>query len=357
MITEGSVEVLILAPISDAAMHRVQAVGAAVLVVDARHVFEAEYRKSWPPATVRRYLPTKAGPREALPQAERDRLLATAEVALGTFPFPKDLRSRAARLRWFHQLPAGASNLRHGDLWESDVTVTTSRGLGNTLPMAEYVLAAILHFVKGFHRTAPDRTRHEFEHRAYRPRLLRGKTACVVGLGGIGRDVARLCAAVGMRVVGTRRRADAGEPVPEGVSHLESSDGLYALLGESDFVAICCQLTAETEGLINRAAIAAMKPGAVVVNVARGGIIGDAGRQEGVASGQIGGAALDVYRGEFEGDPDRGLWDDPRVLITPHVSGETDVSLHRGMDLFCDNLRRYLNGQPLENVVGWERGY
>src|SRR5262245_40070571 len=136
MITEGSVEVLILAPISDSAMHRVQGVGAAVRVVDARRVFEAEYRKSWPPATVRRYLPTKAGPREALPQAERDRLLATPEVALGTFPFPKDLRSRAARLRWFHQLPAGASNLRHGDLWESDVTVTTSRGLGNTLPMA-----------------------------------------------------------------------------------------------------------------------------------------------------------------------------------------------------------------------------
>ena len=357
MIADGSVEVLIIAPISDAAMHKVRAVGAAVRVVDGRHVFEAEYRRSWPPATVRRYLPAKAGPREALPQAERDRLLATAAVALGTFPFPKDLRARAPRLRWFHQLPAGASNLRHGDLWGSDVTVTTSRGLGNTLPMAEYVLAAILYFVKGFHRAAPDRTRHEFEHRAYRPRLLRDKTVCVVGLGGIGRDVARLCAAAGMRVVGTRRRVAVGEPAPEGVSRLESSDRLHALLGESDFVAVCCQLTAETEGLINRAAIAAMKPGAVVINVARGEIIDETALQEGLANGQIGGAALDVYRGEFEGDPDRGLWDDPRVLITPHVSGETDVNLHRGVDLFCDNLRRYLNGQPLENVVGWGRGY
>src|SRR3989454_620796 len=214
-----------------------------------------------------------------------------------------------------------------------------TRGAGNTLPMAEYVLAAILHFVKGFHRAAPDRTRHEFEHRAYRPRLLRGKTVCVVGLGGIGRDVARLCEAVGMRVVGTRRRAAAGEPAPEGVSRLGSSDGLYALLGESDFVAVCCQLTAETEGLINRAAIAAMKPGAGVINVARGEIIDETGLPEGLANGQIGGAALDVYRGEVEGDSDRGLWDDPRVLITPHVSGETDVNLHRGMDLFCDNLR------------------
>src|SRR5437870_12721011 len=161
MIADGSVEVLIIAPISDAALHTVQAVDAAVGVVEGRQRFEAEYRRSWPPATGRRYLPAKAGPREALPQAERDRLLATAEVALGTFPFPKDLRSRAARLRWFHQLPAGASNLRHGDLWGSDVTVTTSRGLGNTLPMAGYVRAAILHFVKGFRGGAAARTRPE----------------------------------------------------------------------------------------------------------------------------------------------------------------------------------------------------
>jgi phosphoglycerate dehydrogenase-like enzyme len=358
MIADGSpVEVLVIAPILDAAMQKVHAVGVAVRVVDGRRMFEAEYRESWPPATARRYLPAKPGPREALPRAERDRLLATAEVALGTFPFPKDLRSRAPRLRWFHQIPAGASNLRDDDLWGSDVTVTTSRGLGNTLPMAEYVLAAILYFVKGFHRAAPDRTRHEFEHRAYRPRLLRGKTVCVVGLGGIGREVARLCAAVGMRVVGTRRRVVAGEPPPEGVSRLESSDGLHAVLAESDFVAVCCQLTVETEGLINRAAIAAMKPGAVVINVARGEIIDETALVEGLANGQIGGAALDVYRGEFEGDPDRRLWDDPCVFITPHVSGATDVNLHRGVDLFCDNLRRYLNGQPLENVVGWGRGY
>src|SRR2546426_5412600 len=138
MIADGSsVEVLIIAPISDAAIHKVQAVGVAVRVVDGRHMFEAEYRESWPPATARRYLPAKPGPREALPLAERDCLLATAEVALGTFPFPKDLRARAPRLRWFHQLPAGASNLRHGDLWGSDVIVTTSRGHGAGIPIAD----------------------------------------------------------------------------------------------------------------------------------------------------------------------------------------------------------------------------
>src|SRR2546422_8999363 len=105
MSADGSVEVLIIAPISDAALHTVQAVDAAVRVVDGRQMFEAEYRRAWAPATVRRYLPAKAGPREALPPAERGPLLATARVALGAFPCPKDLRSRAARPRWFHQRP------------------------------------------------------------------------------------------------------------------------------------------------------------------------------------------------------------------------------------------------------------
>jgi glyoxylate/hydroxypyruvate reductase len=366
----GTVEVLVIAPISDANLERIKAGGhvlgkgsapsrlpPAVNVADGRGAFEAEYRETWPPATVRRYLPAKPDPRENLPRAERDRLLSIAEVVLGTFPFPMDLRARSPRLQWFHQIPAGASNLRAGDLWGSDVKVTTSRGLGDTVPMAEYVLAAILYFAKGFHRVALDRARHEFEPRAYRPRLLHGKTVCVVGLGGIGREVARLCVAVGMRVVGTRRLAAAGEPLPEGVSRMESAEGLHALLGESDFVAVCCQLTAETEGLIDRAAVAAMKPGAVVINVARGEIIDEGALLEGLSNGRISGAALDVYCREFEGDPDRRLWDDSRVLITPHVSSETDVSLHRGVDLFCDNLRRYVTGQPLDNVVDWPRGY
>jgi phosphoglycerate dehydrogenase-like enzyme len=374
----ASVEVLIIAPISDAAFQKVQALGGTlrheavpspsptpdprpwtpvVTVVDGRWTFEAEYRESWPPFTARRYLPPQPDPRESLPRAERDRLLATAEVVLGTFPFPRDLRARAPRLRWFHQIPAGASNLRWGDLWGSDVTVTTSRGLGNTLPMAEYVLAAIMYFIKGFHRVAVDRARCEFDHREYRARLLRGKTVCVIGLGGIGRAVARLCAAAGMRVVGTRRRVAPGDSLPEGVSRMESAEGLHALLAESDFVAVCCQLTAETEGLIGRAAVAAMKPGAVLVNVARGEIVDEAALRKGLASGKLAGAALDVYRGEFEGPPDRALWDDPRVLITPHTSAETDLSLHRGVDLFCENLTRYLAGRPLENLVDWERGY
>src|SRR6202047_2583163 len=183
---------------------KIEAVDPAIQLTDAGGWYDGEIRETWPAFTSARYLAPGAigsGTRE-----ERDRVLAGAEVILGGWPFPLDLRARAPRLKWFHQLPAGASNLLIGDLWGSDVVVTTSRGVGDTLAMAEYAVAGILHFAKSLHRAAVDRGAGAFDHRAYRPLLLEGKTTCVVGAGGIGRDVGKLCAALGMRVVGTRRR-------------------------------------------------------------------------------------------------------------------------------------------------------
>jgi len=276
---------------------------------------------------------------------------------LAGFPFPLDLRARAPRLRWFHQLPAGASNLLRGDLWGSDVLVTTSRGYGNTRAMAEYALGSLLYFARGFHRAARDRGQHRFHHGDYRPLVLQGKTVCVVGAGGIGREVGRLCASAGMRVIGTRRHVAAEAPLPDGFSRLAPPAHLLALLEESDAVVISCQWTPETTKLIDRAAFAAMRPGAILVNVARGEIVDEAALIAALAAGKLRGVALDVYEGEFEREPDRRLWDDERVLITPHVSGGGDVRQHRGIDLFCDNLRAYLDGRPLINAVEWAEGY
>src|SRR5258708_17168445 len=166
-----------------------------------------------------------------------------AEVILGGWPFPIDLRARAPKLKWVHQSPAGASNLGIGDLWGSSVMVTTSRGWGNTLAMAEYAVAGILYFAKGLHRAVVDRGAGVFDHRAYRPLLLEGKTACVVGAGGIGLDVGKLCAALGMRVVGTRRHPHPDRPPPPGFSELASAGDLDRFLPESDFVVISCQCT------------------------------------------------------------------------------------------------------------------
>ena len=150
-----------------------------------------------------------------------------------------------------------------------------------------------------------------------------------------------------MRVVGTRRRPPApDERLPEGFSRIGGAGDLDAMLPDSDFVVICCQWTPETTHLFNRERFALMKPGAVLVNVARGEIVDDAALIEALEAGRLRGVVLDVYEGEFERPPPERLWRDERVLITPHISGASDHELHRAIDLFCDNLRAYLDGQP-----------
>src|SRR3989454_1703548 len=247
-----TVNVLVIQPIVDAELAHVASLDARLRIIDARGWFDDEIRQTWPPWTVERYLGKRPCPPST--RAERDRLLAQAEVILGGWPFPLDLRARAPRLRWFHQRPAGASNLLRGDLWGSDVSVTTSRGYGNTGPMAEYVLACFFHFARGLHRAYRDRQRQHFEHGSYRPVLLEGKTVCVIGAGGIGQAVGRLCAGAGMRVVGTRRRVSPGEALPSGFGRLEGPEHVYTLMGESLFVAACCTLTPGTTRLIRRTA-------------------------------------------------------------------------------------------------------
>src|SRR5438309_5456870 len=234
-------EVLVVVPISDEALSRIATLDRCLHVVDARGWFDVEIRETWPPWTVQRYLGHNSGPVRS--RQERDQLLAGAEIVLGGFPFPLDLRARAPRLRWFHQLPAGASNLLRGDLWDSDVVVTTSRGFGNTRPMAEYALAGLLYFARGLHHASRDRQRHRFDHRTYGPLLLQGKTVCIVGAGGIGQEVGTVCASAGMRVIGTRRRVALDTARPAGFSRLEPRERLPALLAESDAVVVCCQWT------------------------------------------------------------------------------------------------------------------
>lgn len=349
------INVLNIQPIGTADRAKIEAVDPAILLTDAGGWYDGEIRETWPAFTSARYLPpnsTGSGTRE-----ERDRLLAEAEVILGGWPFPLDLRARARRLRWFHQRPAGASNLLLGDLWGSDVVVTTSRGSGNTLAIAEYALAGILHFAKGLHRAAVDRDAGAFDHRAYRPLLLEGKTVCVVGAGGIGRDVGRLCAALGMQVVGTRRHPHPDAPLPPGFSQLGGAEDLDRFLPDGEFVVICCQWTPETTRLFDKDRFAAMKAGSVLVNVARGEIVDEEALADALQRDHLRGAALDVYVGEFEHTPMARLWSDPRVLITPHISGASDQDRHGAIDVFCDNLRAYLDRRPLRNVIDWERGY
>jgi phosphoglycerate dehydrogenase-like enzyme len=353
--TMETLQVLILQQVPDGVLERVRNVDRRIRVIDARGWFDVELRATWPQWTVDRYLGTRKSPATSL--EERTRALAAADVALTGWPPVKDLRRRAPRLKWVHELPAGASNFLDTDLWGSEVLVTTSRGLTNRRPMAEYVLASFLHFTRGLHLSYREKLQRRFEHNVYDSIIVRDKTVCVVGAGGIGVEVAKLCAGAGMRAVGTRRQAAEGSPLPPGFARVESSGRLHELLSESEFVAVCCPWTKETHHLIGSSAFAAMKPGSVLVNVSRGEIIDEAALLQALADGKLRGVALDVYDGEFERLPDPRLWQDPRVLITPHVSALTDVSEHGGVKLFCDNLARYLDGRPLENLIDWQRGY
>jgi glyoxylate/hydroxypyruvate reductase A len=349
-----NVNILALTGLSADDRSRIEAVDPSVRLTGAAGWFDGEYRDTWPAFSADRYLASDAtghGSRD-----ERDRMLAEADIILGGWPFPLDLRARAPRLKWFHQRPAGASNLLRGDLWGSEVTVTTSRGSASSLAIAEYAVAGILHFAKGLHRAAVDRQAGQFNARAYRPLLLDGKTACVVGAGGIGQEVGRLCAALGMRVVGTRRHAPSGA-LPPGFIEVGGAADLDRLLPYSDVVVICCQWTPETDRLFNQTRFDAMKPGGILINVARGEIVDEAALAAALDRDHLRGAALDVYTGEFEHPPARALWSDPRVLITPHISGASDQDRHGAIALFCENLRAWLDREPLRNVIDWERGY
>jgi phosphoglycerate dehydrogenase-like enzyme len=244
-----------------------------------------------------------------------------------------------------------------GDLWGSAVTVTTSRGYNNALPIAEYVLSTMLLFAKSLPQAFRDQARRTFDRPAYRPVLLHGKTLGVVGLGGIGSEVAQLGKAVGMRVLATRRSATTARQHTQGVDELFPPSGLPTLLAQSDFVALCTQWTPETDKLIGATELRQMKATAYLINVARGELIDHPALVTALREGWIAGAALDVYDGEFTGPPPEELWQFPNVLITPHTSVGTDVSHAKGMEVFCENLRRYLKGEPLLNVIDWERGY
>jgi glyoxylate/hydroxypyruvate reductase len=145
--------------------------------------------------------------------------------------------------------------------------------------------------------------------------------------------------------------------LPPGFQSIGTPDDLDRFLPDSDIVAICCQWTPETDRLFNAQRFALMKKGSILVNVARGEIIDEEALTQALQRDQLRGVVLDVYTGEFEHPPDGRLWRDPRVLITPHISGASDQDRHGAIAIFCENLRAYCDGRPLRNLIDWARGY
>jgi phosphoglycerate dehydrogenase-like enzyme len=258
----------------------------------------------------------------------------------------------APRLKWIQLTSAGADRLLNSGFIEEGVTVTTVSGLHAT-PIGEYILTVILMFAKG----APQTMRAQFKHEwtRFAPRELHGKTVGIVGLGHIGAEAGRLAKAFGCRVIATKRSAT---EVHRGLysDEIMPVADLHRLLAESDYVVLSVPLTQETRGMIGEAELRAMKPGAVIVNIARGPVIVEAALLRALREGWIAGAALDVFDKEPL-PPDHPLWDMENVILTPHISGGTEIYNERAVEIFAANLRRYLAGEPLENVVDAARGY
>jgi D-2-hydroxyacid dehydrogenase (NADP+) len=292
-------------------------------------------------------------------QEEFDAALGEGDILLFGYPVPSVVVGKAPHLVWAHHTQAGVSNLHGTDLWNSSVTLTSSRGVMAAGPIAEYVVAAAAFFARGLHEGMRQKQAGLFSRSGYDMVSFTSATIGIVGLGGIGREVARQAKGLGMRVLATRRSVTAPEYDTEGVDCLLPADQLHQMAAESDFLAVCSQLTAETTGLIDAGVLSALKPGAVLINVARGEEVNEDAVVDALVDGHLRGAVLDVYDGELAGRPPRReLLELPQVLLTPHISGRGDPNnWETNRRLFADNLHRFLRGEPLLNVVDRQRGY
>ena len=294
-------------------------------------------------------------------------LVAGAEVLLtqGWIPRPE----QAPDVRWLQLTSAGADHaLRRPLVGESDITVTTASGI-HASPIGEYCMAMILTLAYEVPRFLRLQARAEWlDPRQHVPRTLRGQTLAIVGYGSIGRELARLAAGFGMRVVAVKRDpstlveeagympAGTGDPDGSIPVSVHRPDELAAVVAESDFVVSTLPGTPATRHLIDATVLAAMKPTAVLVNIGRGAVIDEAALIDVLREGRIAGAALDVFQQEPL-PADSPLWSLPNVIVTPHVSGNSDRYDDMATDVFVENLVRYLEGRPLLNVLDRARGY
>ena len=292
--------------------------------------------------------------RSAEDEARWRGLLADAEV-LFDFDYPNlgDLRALIPRVRWIQATSTGIGQLLvRAGLLGHPITFTTARGI-HAKPLADFVVMAILWFAKDGFRMVRDQANRRWQR--YCGRDVRGETVGIVGFGSIGREVARMSQALGLRVIATKRTLTSGEdPAPADL--LLPVDRMDELLGASDFVILAVPHTPQTAGLIGENALGAMKPGAILINVARGAVVDEAALIAALREQRLGGAALDVLASEPP-LPDNPLWSMPNVLISPHSASTVASENAHLTALFIDNLGRYIRGDPLRNVFHPDRLY
>jgi phosphoglycerate dehydrogenase-like enzyme len=267
-----------------------------------------------------------------------------------------DILAKGPKIRWIQLMSAGAERcVSIPAVPERDILVTNMQRVGGPV-MAEHVMAMTLALARGLQRYVREQSEGRWNPDAVGDEgslALQGKTMMIAGLGGIGTEVARRAHAFDMRIVATRA---SNRPAPEFVSHVGPPEELIALLREADVVVNALPLTHDTTGVFDARAFAAMKPKALFINVGRGGTVVTAELVRALTEKRLGGAGLDVT------DPeplpaDHPLWRMPNVIITPHVSTDSDFGSGRHWQIARENLRRYVAGEPMLSVVDVRRGY
>ncbi len=258
----------------------------------------------------------------------------------------------APRVKWVQATSSGiGSRIAKLGLKESKIILTTARGV-HAGPLSEFVFHSLIGHWKQYHRLQGDQKRHHWTR--YCGEELAGKTLAIIGVGEVGRRIIQVGKAFDMRVTALARPGSKRTADDLGVDLLYKSDDLHAMLREADAVVLIIPHTAETEGLIGRTAIAAMKPGVVLVNIARGQVIDEQAMIDALRSGHIAFAALDVFTIEPlpESSP---LWDLPNVFISPHSASTATSENGKITGIFCNNLKLFLEGRTAEMTHQFDR--
>lgn len=284
-------------------------------------------------------------------EARWRQLLGQADILFDfDFSHREDLPELAPRVRWIQATSAGIgqSIRRMGYDRRMPGTIFTTASGVHARPLAEFVVMAILMHLKGARRMLLDQQRQHWER--YAGADLEGRTMAIVGLGRIGAQVAQTCRLLGMRVIGTSRHPG------QCVDQFYELSQLHEMLPMSEVLVLAVPHTPATENMIGAAELALLPRGAYLINIARGAVIDEVALIAALRSGRLSGAALDVFDQEPL-PPTSPLWDMPNVLVSPHSASTSGRENERITDLFCDNLQRFLNGEPLCNVLDVERMY
>jgi phosphoglycerate dehydrogenase-like enzyme len=289
---------------------------------------------------------------------ESKRLVADAEAYVG-FGFTADLFAAARRLRWVHSAAAGVGNVLKSGIADSDVLLTNSAGVHGP-PIGEFVVAGILHFMRGLDVAIAQQQRGEWNKAFFVAddspiREVDGSRILIVGTGGLGGEVARRLSSLGATCIGIRRRPELGAPA--GFAAVAALSGLDAELPRADALVLAAPLTPDTSALMSRARLELLPRRAIVVNVARGALLDEEALADLLEANLLRGAVLDVFRHEPLATTSR-LWQLRSALVAPHVSPVSPGRFWpRQLDLFLDNWRRYVAGEPLRNLVDKKAGY